>query len=393
MYGSALPMLAATLTSDPALVSGVAVAVEVPWLVFGLVSGAIVDRVDRGRLASSVTAVGGLLAVILAVLVWSGHASIAAIYVIAFVAGTCGTLSGTAAMTITPMVVARSDLGQANSRLVTARTATGELAGPALGGYLFGVGSGLPLAIHAAMSAVSAWLFRGLPDLRPPKSGADAATRVNVRGLVRDMRHGASWLLHHRRLRIVTSLSLIFALTDTAWFALFPLYVQQILGLPTAAYGLLVGVAAVGGALGGLVAARLTARVRSTGLVLGTLLLSAAAAQVVLALTAQAVIAGCMLAVSAFAFGIWNVLVTTAFQALTPPELLGRVGSADRTAIMGASPLGALLGGLTATVLGIRAPFLLGVPLLAGGALLAFWKLRHDPRDLPAQGEPSPDRA
>jgi MFS family permease len=380
MYVSALPMLAATLTSEPSLVSGVAVAVEAPWLVFGLLSGAIVDRVDRGRLASWATAVGGLLAAVLAVLVWSGHASIAAIYVIAFAVGTCGTLSGTAAMTLTPMVVARTQLERANGRLVGARTAAGELAGPAVGGLLFGIASSLPLAVHAAMSALSSWLFRALPGIRAPSPDARPAVAADVRTLVREMRDGMAWLMHHRRLRLVTILSVIFALTDTAWFALFPLYVRQVLGLPTAAYGVLVGIAALGGLLGGLTAARLAARVRSTGVLLGMLLLSAAAAQVVLALTAQTVLAACMLAVSSFAFGIWNVLVATAFQTLTPPDLLGRVGSADRTAIMGASPLGALLGGLVATVFGIRAPFLLGIPLIVGGALLAFSKLRDGPR-------------
>ncbi|GAB3424305.1 MFS transporter [Flindersiella endophytica] len=379
MYISALPMLAATLTSEPSLVSGVAVAVEAPWLVFGLLSGAIVDRVDRGRLASSATVVGGLLAAVLAVLVWSGHASITAIYVVAFAVGTCGTLSGTAAMTITPMVVAPAQLEQANGRLVGARVATGELAGPAVGGLLFGIGPSLPLAVHAAMSALSSWLFRSLRGPRAPSPGVRPAAVADVRMLVREMRDGMVWLFHHRRLRLVTILSVTFALTDSAWFALFPLYVGQILGLPVAAYGVLVGLGAFGGVLGGLAAARLTARIRSTGAILGTLMLSAAAAQVALALTDQTVLAACMLAVSSFAFAIWNVLVATAFQTLTPSELLGRVGSADRTAIMGASPLGALLGGIAATALGIRAAFLLGVPLLVGGALLAFSRLREGP--------------
>jgi predicted MFS family arabinose efflux permease len=95
-----------------------------------------------------------------------------------------------------------------------------------------------------------------------------------------------------------------------------------------------------------------------------------------LAFTAQPVVTAAMLAVSSYAFGVWNVVTATAFQTLTPPDLLGRVGSADRTAILGASPLGALVGGAAASAFGLRAPFLLGIPLLVIGAGFALVALR-----------------
>jgi predicted MFS family arabinose efflux permease len=134
------------------------------------------------------------------------------------------------------------------------------------------VAAAVPFAVQAGLSAVSAWLFRTLPepDAQPTRQ------RVSARGLLREMREGAGWLLRRRRLRLITLLSGSFAFADTAWFAIFALYVRQTLGLPVSAYGLLVGVAAVGGLGGGLSAARLSTRV-ATGPLLAGLLIAAAA--------------------------------------------------------------------------------------------------------------------
>jgi MFS family permease len=49
VYATALPLLAATLTRDPLLVSVVSFAEWLPWLLFGLLAGALLDRWDRRR--------------------------------------------------------------------------------------------------------------------------------------------------------------------------------------------------------------------------------------------------------------------------------------------------------------------------------------------------------
>lgn len=370
VYNAALPLLAATLTSEPALVAGVAIAVEVPWLVFGLLAGAIVDRVDTRRLVTAVGLLDCLLVAGVAAAVGFGRASLPLIYVVAFVCGTAATLSGTATSTMTPRLVAPAQLDLANGRLITASTAGAEMLGPPVAGYLFGLAAALPFAVHSGTAAVAAALVFSLPRMFAP---APVATRPRI---WRDIVAGARWLVRHRTLRAVTGLSMVFALTDSAWFAIIVLYVTQVLDLPAAAYGLIIGIGAVGGPVGGLAAARLARTIRPVGRLLVTLLLSAGVAQAVLGLTAHPVLATASLTVSSFAFGVWNVVSTTLRQTLAPSEFLGRVNSADRTAILGASPLGALLGGLAAGAFGIRAPFLLGLPVIVVGALLGYRALR-----------------
>lgn len=382
IYFAALPLLASTVTDQPALVAGVAAAIELPWLLFGMLAGAIADRFDRRYLAIVATAGNALLVALLALAVAFDHAGLPVIYLVAFAIGSCGTLSGTATMTMTPQLVQPQQLDRANGRLIAAGSTGSELLGPALGGYLFGLAATLPFALNAGTAAVAAALLCALPSLlaTATRTTADQAAKDSTT-VWRDIAEGTRWLLRHRQLRSITVLSVVFALTDTAWFALMVLYVRDILGLPASAYGLLLGIGAVGGLAGGLLAARLSQAVGSTRVLLSTLLLAAAIAQAVLAFTAHTVLAAGSLAVSSFAFGVWNVVTVTSFQTLTPPELLGRVSSANRTAIMGASPIGALLGGLAANAMGIRAPFVLGLPVLVLGAGFGLLALRGNQAD------------
>ena len=372
---AALPLLAAASTSEPALVAGVSVAVELPWLLFGLVAGAVVDRVDARRLVTVVNVAEAFLVAGLATAVATDRAGLAVTYVIAFCCGTCGTLSSTATTTMTPRLVDVRQLDRANGQLITAASAGGELLGPPLGGYLFGIAAATPLAFHAGTSVLCAALVASLPNL----FGRTQLSHLPAQTIWRDIADGARWLARHRQLRAMAMMSAVFALTDSAWFAIMVLYVRDILDLPAAAYGLLVGVGAFGGLLGGLTAARLTRAIPSTGTLLPALLVAAAGAQAVLAFTTHVVLTTGSLAVSSFAFGVWNVVTVTQRQKLTPSQLLGRVTSAERTAIMGASPLGALLGGLAASGLGIRAPFVLGLPVILVGAVLGWLALRTPP--------------
>jgi predicted MFS family arabinose efflux permease len=169
----------------------------------------------------------------------------------------------------------------------------------------------------------------------------------------------------------------LLALADSAWYPILVVYTRQILDLPAAGFGLLLSVGAVGGLAGAFSAARITRRAGTTTTVTGALV-TAAVAQAVLGLTGHAAAAGAALAASSFAFGGWNVATMTLRQRLAPPGLLGRVNGSYRTLLLGMEPVGALAGGAVAGALGVRAPFLLGVPvLLAAAGPCSYQALGH----------------
>src|SRR5207237_6562874 len=135
---AALPLLAASLTHDPGAVAAVTFAGRLPWLLFSLVSGAVVDRVDRKRVMWMVDAGRALTVTALAAAVLLEATSIPLLVIVAFVLGTGETLFDNAAHALMPSVVSRDRLEEANSRLYAIQISSQEFVGPPVGSFLFG---------------------------------------------------------------------------------------------------------------------------------------------------------------------------------------------------------------------------------------------------------------
>jgi MFS family permease len=359
---AAFPLLAVTLTHNPVLISGVAVAGQVPGLLFGLTAGSLADRFDRRRLIVAVDVVRFALLSGLIGLIAGGWATIGFLYLAVFVSGVAEVVRDTTAATLVPSIVGPDQLDRANGRLVTAEIAGNEFVGPPLGGYLFGVAVVLPFAVNGGTLAVAVALVAGIPALIRTTSAAAgvASGRISV---------GLRWLRDHRAFWPVPATGIALAMTDSAWFTLLVLYVHDVLRLSPAWYGILLAVGAVGGLSGGLFAATATRRLGARVTTLACLAL-AAGGQVALGTTSSVTATAAVLATSSMAFAIWNVQARTTIQRTVPSDLLGRVSSINRTAITAASVLGAGLGGFAAHRLGLHAPFLLGLPILVAAGLL-----------------------
>ncbi|HEU4424881.1 MAG TPA: MFS transporter, partial [Pilimelia sp.] len=117
LRAAALPLLAASLTDDPVLVGGVAAAGSLPWLIFGLFAGVLIDRLDRRWLAG-VADLGrlALLAGLFAAVVL-GQAGLAAVYLVAFACGVAETVRDTTTATLVPDFVEPDRLDKANGQL------------------------------------------------------------------------------------------------------------------------------------------------------------------------------------------------------------------------------------------------------------------------------------
>jgi MFS family permease len=149
------------------------------------------------------------------------------------------------------------------------------------------------------------------------------------------------------------------------------LFAQERLGLDAVGFGLLLGGSAVGGVLASLVAARLARVVGTARVVIWTMVLSALA-YLVFGLSSDPWLAGAMFALVGFFTVVFNVVLGSLRQALTPDRLLGRVISAFRLFSYGAVPLGSLLGGVLARAFGLRAPFLAAGVVIPVATLLCL---------------------
>src|SRR5512145_717240 len=117
LYQVTLPLLAAQLSRSPSLIAILGVMSSLPWLIFALQAGSIVDRSDRRKVMLWVN--GGRLVILslLTIAVITGNVSLPMLYVAALLLGIGETLVDTALTSIVPSVVAKDRLTWANARL------------------------------------------------------------------------------------------------------------------------------------------------------------------------------------------------------------------------------------------------------------------------------------
>jgi MFS family permease len=357
MFATALPLLAATLTRDPLLIAGIAVAARLPWLLLSMMTGAVADRTDRRRMMVAADAGRFVIVGLLGLAVVTDVIDIWALFVCAFLLGVGETLHVNSAQAILPALVEPDDLMQANARLASAQIASLQFVGPPLGVVLYNAAASLPFLADAVSFAGSAALVRALPDehgVEPP------TTRLRD-----DMAEGMRFMWGNAALRCIT---LVVAYVNFFYYAavsLLVLYSTDQLHSGDVTYTALF----VGGAAGTVISRFIVSGVARRLGGVGTLTLSMwiwALTLVVLAFTTRPVVAVATFVVLGVGNGLWITLANTMRQQITPDRLLGRMNAAFRTVSWGIVPLGAAFGGVVARHWGIRAPF-----VLAGVATLA----------------------
>jgi MFS family permease len=359
IYLSALPLLALTMTHDPIVLGAMEACALLPWLLLGLIGGALVDRWDRRRTMWLAELFRFALLAGVTALVTAGAADVYLLFAVAFLLGTGQIFFDTASLAYLPELLEREPgaLRRANARLQGTQQALEGFVGPPTGSFLFTLGRGVPIVADAVSFLASSLTISTLPKTAPKPAQARGS-------LLKDAREGAAFLFGNK---LLLGLSLRPAVGNFAFMgtnAVMVLFVRETLHLGVAAYGLFLTASALGGLGGSAIAGSLDRRL-GTG---GTLTLTAAVEAVALlgiGLSPNAWLAGCGEVVMGIAMGATMVLGPSVRQAIVPDELMGRVGATARLIALSAGPLGAVFGGWLAQVAGLRAPFLFGAAVLA----------------------------
>ncbi len=365
---AAVPLLAVVMTQDPLLIGGIEVAQFLPWLIFALPSGALADRVNRRIIivwGNLVRAVGfGLL-----VLTLVAHLrSIAILYLAVFLAGTAETLVNNAALTVPPRLVERKHLERANGRLFATQLTINSFIGPPAGAALFALSATLVFSTSAGLFALAALAAVMLPRMLPTAGDTSGSTH-SPGDVVRSIREGWSFFWDHRLLRQVAFISGSINLFSSATGSLLVLLATGPLGVRTSWYGFFIAVPAVGAIVGSMIAARVVPAIGG-GLVTWLAALAPAVSYAALGFTSSVVLIEILLFLAAIATSLNQIVVSTLRQASVPDALLGRVTAAYRLIVLGAVPIGALLGGALAHWQGTESTFIASFIGLALAALL-----------------------
>ncbi len=367
---TAVPLIATTLTRDPLLISLVGALAFVPWLVFGVPAGVIVDRFDRRIVMAVANGIRGSAALGLAVLTVTGALDLVWLLVGVLVFGLGETLFDNATNAVIPALVGRDQLDRANGRVQAAQITIDSFVSQPIAGVLFAFALALPLWTGAVGYLVPVVLALLLPvstarALRAPDAataGAGAQERERVRAV-----EGMRFLWRHRFLR---SLVVFTSIVGSAFaFAQAPtlLYFLDEMAVAPAAIGFVTAGIGVGALVGSLLASRLVSRL-GRGMVMWTANLGSFALLAALSFAPNVVVAIVAYAGLAFTVSLWNVPWGALRQQLIPAPLFGRTLGIIRVLTWGLFPVSTVLGGWVAQF-DLRMPFLVASVVVLAATL------------------------
>ncbi len=364
----AAPILVYHLTGS-ALDLGVTTAVQMlPYLLFGLVIGAWVDRVDRRRLMIAADlARAGVIASIPAAAAF-GWLSVFWIYGATFVAATISIAFDAAQFAAIPSLVATDDLVAANGRIQASFSAATVL-GPLLAGTLLTVMPVADIFTLDALSFLASALSLGL--IRRSFNHADDSN-AEVGSLGRDIVDGLRYVLGHPVLRAISLMMALINFIGSTTAAQLVFFAHRRLGADDSRVGLLYAAGSVGVVVTSLIAGRLRRRWSFGQVALGALMVGGAL-NLLLALVSNYWTALPIWALFDGAGILFNINTGSLRQAIVPNHLLGRVISIAGVLAWSAIPLGTTLGGVAVERTSIQFVYaIIGAATMAIAAAFAF---------------------
>jgi predicted MFS family arabinose efflux permease len=374
----AIPLTAVLVLDASPLQLGLLTAAErVPFLVFALLAGVLVDRWSRRQLLIVTSLLRAPLVLSIPVAAALGWMTLPQLYVVVFLLGTLTVLSDLAALSIMPSLVSQDLLTDANAKLEAARSAS-EVVGPGLGGALVR----LITAPYAVVVDALAFLGSAVMLLAVPRDVVRQDVAANSpRSAWHEIKEGIVFVWRSDVLRWNALAAAIANLFIYAFLAIQYLYIVDDLRLGAVFVGVILSLGGVGGVLGSLAAGKIAKRIGiGAGFLVGSAMMAAGVVLVGVAPRAPGLglaMAGGGYLLFVCGIPIFNVAAVTIRQAITPAPLLGRTNATMRFLIWGTIPLGSLIGGVVAEATGTRAVVLIaGIGLLIPTVLVALSPIR-----------------
>ena len=371
----ALPLYVFAATGSALGASTVFIAELLPVLVFGPVLGVLVDRFDHRRTMIALNLAQGLA---LLPLLLTSPDRLWIVYLVASVQAGLAAGLQPARQALLPRLVLSPLLGSANS-LVAVSDNLARLVGSPLGGIVFAtLGLGGVVVMDVASYLVSAAL------LLLARVDAPAAVKLAPEvGLLKDLVGGISTIRRTPPLGVVLIIECLAALAQGVFLVLFVVFVVRILGANDTEVGLLRGVQAVGGILGGLVVGLLIRRLSTRTLIGWGFLVFGSIALVTWNFAPVSTVVVVYVALFV-AMGIPAIATTagtiTLVQGITPAGSIGRVVATMSTLALAAQGVGLVTAGILADRIGVLPILDTQAALYLACGILALLLLRFPAR-------------
>jgi MFS family permease len=357
-FGSQITLLALPIAAIKILhasafaVAALTIFEQLPFLIFALPAGVWVDRLRRRPLLIMGDA-GRAIALASIPIAYAFHVLHTwQLFVVAFITGVLTVFFDVAYQAYLPSLVGRAHLVEGNSRLQVSASAA-QTGGPGVAGVLIGAVSAPYAIIADAVSFVASAVFvlgiRKREHLTPP--GDERA------GMRSELMEGLRYVMHNRLLRPIAACTAARNFFAAVGYAILLVYAVRTLSLSVSLIGVVISCANVGFVIGALTTGWTTKRlgigpaiVTSAAIVGASVILIPASPR---AFPVPLLVVGLML----YSYGgvVFNITQISLRQSITPDRLQGRMNAVMRFVLWGAIPLGALLGGVLATTIGLRA--------------------------------------
>ena len=332
------PLLILALTNSPGA-AGVAAALRaVPYLLFSLPVGALVDRWDRKRVMIACDLLRAAAVITVPLALWLGTLTLWQIYAVAFVEGSLYVFFNLAEVAALPRVVAVTDLPRAAAQNEAA-FGVAQITGPALGTLLFQtLGRAAPFVADALSYLVSA------VSLARIKTDFRQAAPARAGRLLDDIAEGLRWLWHQPLIRYMAvltgAMNFVYAATPLLLIVL-----ARHMGASDIDIGLVFSIGGVSGIAGSLIGGRIRQRF-SFGQVIVAVVWTQALLFPLYLMVPRFYLLGVVYALIYTLAPVYNVVQFSYRLALIPDALQGRVNSSFRLLAFGFNPLGAALCGV-----------------------------------------------
>jgi MFS family permease len=342
--------LVLSLTHSPVAVGILALCQFLPFTLFSLVAGVVVDRLDAWRTVISTQVTQMVLASTIAAAALAGVAQVWHVYVIAALMGVVQVLDAPSRQSLTFRMVGPLELPNAIS-LNSGVFNGARIFGPALAGVLIAAaGAGVCFAVNAASYIA---VLVGLLMMRPQEFHA-FERRERSRTLYTGLKEGISYARHDEQIWLMLTLVAVMSTFTLNFNVLLPVLAKQTLHSGPETFGVLSGVFGVGALIGALVSAHVSRATMGTTAI-GTA--GFALCELLIAPLRSTPLIGLLLFIAGICFTTWSSNSNSLIQLAAPDHMRGRLIGLYFFAFAGTGTAGGILSGwLTA----------------AGGTELAF---------------------
>lgn len=333
-----------------------ATMVMLPWLLFAIPIGGLVDRVNRRNMLVWANAVRLSAAILLATTVGLGVITFPILLLTTFLFGIGEVMYDTTSQSMIPQLLEKNQLEKGNSRLEITGVMLGEFIGAPISGLLFAASIALPFFFGTSGIVLTVLLVLAIP-LSYSKSPRVSKAQ-DRESFWTEIRFGISYLYSEKTILKLVLLTSSIGFFFSASSSTMVLFLTETLATPVALFGLVFAAPALGAVIGSVLAPRASKRFGRTKTMAWAIVFSSAIV-VVQGFSPNYWVLAILLAIGSTLITSWNILLMSTYHEIIPTELFGRVHGTRRTLVWGMMPIGSLLGGAIAVV-DLRLPFLVG---------------------------------